>query len=157
MINTLIFDFARVILVPKEQITGSLESFHKGQLEQENYSLFDSLVLNDQLLGYLEKIKSQYDLYVFTTSNLQNEPGVSEKVSPHFKHIFSTEEIGFSKKDPQSFAEVLKRINKDPKEVIFIDDTLKNIEAAQSIGIRTIHFKNNQQLFEELSTHLHLN
>lgn len=157
MVNTLIFDFARVLLLPKMEMPGSMETFHKGGMEREGYSFVDYFVLNDQLLSYLEKIKSQYDLYIFTTSMLQNEPGVIERVRPLFKRIFTVDEIGFSKKDPQSFQEILKIIKREPNEVIFIDDTLQNIESANKAEIRAIRFQSNEQLFKELSTHLHVN
>ncbi|UKM63910.1 HAD family phosphatase [Flavobacteriaceae bacterium GSB9] len=44
----------------------------------------------------------------------------------------------------------LKRFSINPEKAIFIDDNLRNIEAANALGIHGIHFKNPEQLKKEL-------
>lgn len=46
----------------------------------------------------------------------------------------------------------LKRFNINPKQAIFIDDNLRNIEAANNLGIHGIHFKSPEQLLQQLKT-----
>ncbi len=45
---------------------------------------------------------------------------------------------------------LLDRYNLNADEVLFIDDNLRNAEAARSLGIKTIRFHSPQQLKEEL-------
>jgi epoxide hydrolase-like predicted phosphatase len=45
----------------------------------------------------------------------------------------------------------LKRINRKPSECLFIDDSLPNIETAQSLGFNTILFHSPEQLDMDLS------
>ncbi|TNJ46534.1 HAD family phosphatase [Tamlana fucoidanivorans] len=44
----------------------------------------------------------------------------------------------------------LQRYNINPEQALFIDDNLRNIEAAQALGIRSIHFKSPEQLLVAL-------
>jgi len=54
------------------------------------------------------------------------------------------------KPNPDFFTTHLQKYNLQPHHVIFIDDKLINVEAAQSVGIHGIQFKNSQQLRNEL-------
>ncbi|NJX15209.1 HAD family hydrolase [Tamlana crocina] len=47
----------------------------------------------------------------------------------------------------------LNRFNITPEKSIFIDDNLRNIEAARQLGINGIHFKNPEQLKEALKNY----
>lgn len=56
------------------------------------------------------------------------------------KNIFVSYELGLLKPDVKIYQMVLQKLNALPKEVIFVDDKLKNVEAAESIGIHAIVF-----------------
>lgn len=45
---------------------------------------------------------------------------------------------------------ILNRFNIIPENAIFIDDNLRNIEAANALGIHGIHFKNPEDLIQQL-------
>lgn len=54
---------------------------------------------------------------------------------------------------PEFYQRLLDRYNVDPSKAIFIDDNLRNIKAAEEMGIRSIHFKSPEDLearFNEL-------
>lgn len=46
----------------------------------------------------------------------------------------------------------LNRFNIKPEQAIFIDDNLRNINTANTLGIHGIHFKNPEQLIQELKS-----
>jgi FMN phosphatase YigB (HAD superfamily) len=54
------------------------------------------------------------------------------------------------KPHPDFFRSHTEKHNLEPKHVIFIDDKLINVQAAQSVGMHAIHFKNARQLRKEL-------
>jgi FMN phosphatase YigB (HAD superfamily) len=56
------------------------------------------------------------------------------------------------KPHPDFFNVHIQKHNLKPEQIIFIDDKLVNVQAAQSIGIHAIHFKNARQLRKELIT-----
>jgi 2-haloacid dehalogenase len=53
---------------------------------------------------------------------------------------------------PEFYQRLLDRYNVKPAEALFIDDNLRNIKAAEDMGIKSIHFQSAAQLKEELKT-----
>ena len=51
---------------------------------------------------------------------------------------------------PEIYQLLIDRYQLVPEECVFMDDTLKNLEAAEKFGIHTIHFKNQAQAIGEL-------
>ncbi len=91
-----------------------------------------------------EKIKKiPYDQYIFTASNRV----ASEKILKHinlydiFKDKFySVEDFGVYKKNENAvvYKQYCDRINYDPKDCIFIDDSYSNLEFAKQTGMTTV-------------------
>ena len=67
-----------------------------------------------------------------------------------FRRTFFSYELGKTKKEPETFKEVLKKMNYKAEECWLIDDSARNIEIADSVGINGIQFNNAGQLEEEL-------
>jgi 2-haloacid dehalogenase len=64
---------------------------------------------------------------------------------------FETEAFTIIKKPhPDFFHAHTVKYNLQPEQIIFIDDKLANVQAAQAIGMHAIHFKNARQLRKEL-------
>jgi FMN phosphatase YigB (HAD superfamily) len=69
---------------------------------------------------------------------------------------FESEELTIIKKPhPHFFNSHTQKHNLQPEQIIFIDDKLANVQAAQAVGMHAIHFKNARQLRKELHT-LHI-
>ncbi|KAH9734505.1 Flavin mononucleotide hydrolase 1 chloroplatic [Citrus sinensis] len=58
---------------------------------------------------------------------------------------------GKRKPDPDFYSEVLRQLKVDPANCIFIDDRIRNVEAAVEVGIVGLHFKNANLLRDDLS------
>ncbi len=54
------------------------------------------------------------------------------------------------KPNPEFFYTHIKKHNLNSHQIIFIDDKLANVKAAQSVGMHGIHFKNAQDLRQQL-------
>jgi 2-haloacid dehalogenase len=68
-----------------------------------------------------------------------------------FADIVVSGEVKLAKPDPDIFKLLLRKINHPANECIFIDDSLRNIEAALDLGFITIHYGSPSQLEAELS------
>lgn len=69
-----------------------------------------------------------------------------------FNPVLLSYEIGVKKPNPEVFQILLKKLQKPPSSVLFIDDRIENVEAARNQGIDAIHFVNPKQLVKELES-----
>ncbi|MCK0517338.1 HAD-IA family hydrolase [Williamsia sp. DF01-3] len=67
-----------------------------------------------------------------------------------FETVIDSSEVGVRKPDPAVYQLLLDRLELEPHEVAFVDDTMPNVEAARKIGMLGIHFTSSQQLTEDL-------
>ena len=71
-----------------------------------------------------------------------------------FLHWFEGIVVSGDEKTRKPFADIyltlLDRYQVDPSGAVFIDDSLKNVEGAEAVGIRGIHFQGADQLRETL-------
>lgn len=153
MIKVLLLDFSRVLLHPTDKTyTGSLNNLHRELKDKESYYLFNYFELNEELLKYLKTLKGKYELCIFTTDIIQNDPLIREKIDPLFSKIYSANELGISKKDPESYRYIAKDLGKKPDEIFFTDDTPGNIESAKDAGLHTYLYTSNDKLISTLKS-----
>jgi putative hydrolase of the HAD superfamily len=57
-----------------------------------------------------------------------------------FERVFFSCDLRLTKPDPRIFRTVIARLDAAPHDILFVDDRIENIEAAQRAGMRTIHF-----------------
>jgi len=67
--------------------------------------------------------------------------------------IFDGEE-GVAKPDARIYQLALTRLGVQSDEVVFVDDKGSNVEAAQRLGMHTVHFKNTAQAITEVQAFL---
>jgi 2-haloacid dehalogenase len=98
------------------------------------------------------KQSGRYKLYALTNWSAELFPYALETYE--FLHWFDgrivSGEEKMRKPDPAFYNLLLSRFNVRPEHALFIDDNLRNIHAAEKIGIHTIHFTSPQQLKDEL-------
>jgi len=58
--------------------------------------------------------------------------------------------VGFAKPEPEIYRLLLDKIGRPAQECLFIDDSLPNINQANTMGFKTIHFTSPEQLKQEL-------
>ena len=60
--------------------------------------------------------------------------------------------MGMKKPQHGIYLAILKDLNCEPEESVFIDNELECVNAAKELGINAIHFKNPNQLKRELAS-----
>lgn len=58
-------------------------------------------------------------------------------LSAYFEKLYLSYEVGMRKPDAEIFQLVLSENKLDPKETLFIDDSIQHIESAKKLGIQT--------------------
>jgi 2-haloacid dehalogenase len=98
------------------------------------------------------KESGRYKIYALT--NWQEGLFDIALVRYNFLHWFDGRVVSGEEKTrkpfPEFYQRLLDRYNVDRGKAVFIDDSLRNVEAARKLGIDSIHFQSPQQLESEL-------
>ena len=111
---------------------------------------WNSLILHFRVesLALLEKLSTDYKLYLLSNTNsihlkcfkkLFTEETGKPMLDAYFSKAWYSNEVGLRKPGAEIFEFVLQEENMNAAETLFIDDTLINIETAQSLGFKTNH------------------
>jgi putative hydrolase of the HAD superfamily len=68
-----------------------------------------------------------------------------------FPRRFFSFELGQTKRNSSTFLKVLRSLNRDPQQCLFVDDSPANIQAARSIGLPSIQFTTARALVSVLA------
>ena len=98
------------------------------------------------------KKSERYKIYALT--NWQAGLFDIALVRYNFLHWFDGRVVSGEEKTrkpfPEFYQRLLKRYSVKPEEAIFIDDNLRNVKAAEELGIKSVHFQSPKQLKETL-------
>ena len=110
-------------------------------------------VINPGTLDWVQAVKESG----FTVGVLSNMPMrfFEKNLRPsswikRFEKLVISGEIGLIKPDPAIFRYAANLAGNRPEEILFFDDTLRNVEAAQAFGFRAYHFLGLDKLPEDL-------
>ncbi|HLD54395.1 MAG TPA: HAD family phosphatase [Sediminibacterium sp.] len=101
-------------------------------------------------IDWLENIANKYQVFLFSNTNQIHYNHFIEYFAVQFPgknfdsffiKAYYSQFLGLRKPYPESFQAILDEQGLHAEETLFIDDTLKNIEAAQALGLQTIHLK----------------
>jgi len=101
----------------------------------------------------IHRLKEQgYPIYGLSNWSAETFPYAREKYNffDLFDDMVISGAVGFVKPEPEIFQILLDKIGKPAKECLFIDDSLPNIQQANAMGFKTIHFISSSQLKDEL-------
>lgn len=154
MIKVILCDFSGVILNVKGERPKSMNALHKSLSQTEEYHFSDHFQLNEELLDYLLELKDQYIICMYTTSIIHEEPEVKERMDKIFKKIYSVIELNLDKKDTNSYQVIATDLKVNCDEILFIDDSPSNVNAAKEAGLKVIQYQSNPQLFKELKEYV---
>lgn len=175
------YDFAvknckRFNLTPKELMQMTYENWAETALGKQKCSFFwgtiakrlnikpdelrdlviETFPVDKRMVDIINKSKTRYITVLFSN---QIEDWIEQvikenKLKNSFHFLINSYIVGARKPDEAIFKEALKKTSSKPKEVLFIDDSLENIEAAKKMGINAIHFNSFEQFLVEFKTYI---
>ena len=122
-----------------------------GEFEQGWNAIYENLV--DDVHEFLTQLREQNRIIGLTNTNVTHAKIWKEKYKDTlslFEKVFASHEIGFRKPEPDAYHVCLDYLEMMPGEVIFLDDNIKNVEAARKVGIKSILVKSFDQMTEDL-------
>ena len=122
-----------------------------GQIWEEFYA---KAVLRENVVEIIKRLKKNYKIFLF--SNFISEPLRKlikhHQIDKYFDGVIISSEHKMQKPHFEFFDLLVKRAGVKKDEIIFIDDSIKNVEGAKEYGIKSILFTNAKNLSENLRT-----
>jgi 2-haloacid dehalogenase len=138
----------RVALFPEHEEL--IRMYYGRWVEMLGEAIFDTVDILDNLVS-----KKQHKIVALTNWSHETFPIALERFE--FLHWFEGIVVSGEEKTRKPFKEIyettLNRFNIKAEQSIFIDDNLRNIEAANALGINGVHFKNSKLLIEQLKAY----
>lgn len=128
----------------RTEIVKSLSKSHPPEVAAsavQKWSDFPGIV-DHSFLAFIETECIGLPVAVLTngTSRLKKDLAKLEIESRFFK-VFNSAEIGLCKPDKKLFTHVVQDLGCEPSDVLFVDDSISHVQAAQEVGMRTHHYK----------------
>ena len=110
------------------------------------------LIVNKPLVKLIETLKQQYKVAMLSNTG-PGELDIMERdgIADLFDVIIASYKVGITKPNPGIFQKAIDILAVKANECLFIDDRLVNIEAAEKVGMATIHYHNVQRLRNDLT------
>jgi 2-haloacid dehalogenase len=107
-----------------------------------------------EMIELFRQLKESGKYKIYALTNWQTGLFDIALVRYNFLHWFDGRVVSGEEKIrkpfPEFYQRLLDRYSVNPTEALFIDDNLRNIKAAEAMGINSIHFHNPMQLMEEI-------
>ena len=143
------------LLTEEEEIRDFISNApeYEKEIRQTYENLGECVWKLDYALSWVQDLKSR-GFRVFALSNWPKHIYDQRKDKLDFLDLMDGYILSYQehviKPDPAAFRLLLERYRIEPEKAVFIDDTLKNIEAAERLGIHGIHFRSLEQAKGEL-------
>ena len=111
-----------------------------------------------KVLNFLKK--NNYECYVLSNWSSETFYGPEQSMLNEYPFLNKFDGLLISgedkliKPDPAIYELAIKRFNLIPKETVFIDDKLENIDAAKNLNLNTIHLVNPSIIEREINKFL---
>ncbi|MFO7923716.1 MAG: HAD family phosphatase [Bacteroidales bacterium] len=113
--------------------------------------------MHEENIRIIEKLKRLYRLFLLSNTNAihietlldSKEKGEGfSRLTELFEKLYYSHEVKMRKPDREIFDHVLKDAGLKAENVLFIDDSVHNVEAARTAGLQAYHHKANTSLRE---------
>jgi len=138
-----------------ERLSDGLETIlgHRPHLHHFRHMFFDALDPNEEMIGLMRELKASGMKMALLTNNVREWEPLWRSMLPVdeiFEEIVDSAFVGCRKPEPRIYELTLERIEMPPESCLFIDDLHTNCEGAEAAGMRTVHFRDNEQAIGEI-------
>lgn len=143
----------------------SMLGYENPQFHMKNY-IEKHLTLDGGFAAFAEKYYMKYDFVLLSNDVSEWSTYITEyyKLNKYFKHKIVSGDVKCRKPEKKIYELTLEKIGKNSEECIFIDNSVKNLEAASDLGIHTVLYNRDNEdyggiivnSFEELAGKLDL-
>lgn len=131
---------------------GDVIGLHGEELVLARKEFFSGNQMDFVLVDFIDSLRPRYKTGLLSNAWKGTRQSLGEKYA--FLHVFDvsvfSDEVGMVKPDPVFYEWILERLEVVPEEAVFIDDKIKNVEAACALRMNGVHFQTCDQLMEDL-------
>ncbi len=144
-----LFDWLEKGLISPDKFYADLKTHFNNHVSSAMIDeAWNSMLLDfpQKRIELIQKLKSKYRLFLLSNTNvihyqkynndLINQYGFG--LSSLFEKAYYSFDLGMRKPDMEIFEYVIKDSNLKPLETLFIDDSAKNIDTANQLGLKTL-------------------
>ena len=135
---------------------------HEPQLHRFSEIYFDALEVNEPMIGVMRDAKARGLRMALLTNNIREWEPLWRAMLPVdeiFELVVDSAFVGMRKPEPEIYELTVERLEDGigPADCLFVDDVEINVEAAERLGMRTVHFQSNDQAIPEIEAALDRN
>ena len=153
-LDALNLDFEKGKISETEFILGFQNYIPNASIQQIREA-WNAILLDFPLyrLEFLQMLSHKYHLFLLSNTDsihierFQHRAGISfyRDFYQCFEKVYFSFELGMRKPDSAIFEFVIKEHNLLPKNTLFVDDNLQNIESAEKLGLQVWHLQKGQE------------
>lgn len=108
------------------------------------------LTLDEEFIPFAENCSKKMDFCLLSNDVLEWSEFLTDyyHMNQYFKEKIVSGEVHMRKPDKEIFLHTLERLKAKPGECIFVDNSVKNLLAAEKIGIHTILFNRDVEEYD---------
>jgi putative hydrolase of the HAD superfamily len=138
-----------------EKLTDSLEPLlgHRPEMHRFKEIYFEALEPNPEMIELMRELKEAgYRMAMLTNNVREWEPlwRTMLPVDEIFETVVDSGFVGCRKPESRIYALTLERIGMPAGSCLFVDDVEVNCEGARRVGMRAVHFRDNEQAIAEI-------
>ncbi len=143
---------ARVNEISSKEFWENLAGFLKTDAKALRKDFMNFFGFRQEALELAKELKKNYKIAMLSN---QIEDWLEEAIEKHglrqvFDVIVTSYESRLAKPDLAIYRKTVEELGVKPKECVYIDDMKKNIPPAKKLGMKTVLFKDVEQLKKEL-------
>lgn len=131
-----------------QKITGIYANKIRAEFDEE-------LTADQRLVEFIKKLRPTYKTGLLSNAGEEEIAIIyRDKLDSLFDAIAISYELNSVKPDPEIFLACTRRLGIDPRECVFVDDSITNIEAAQKLSMQTVLYPQFGIVPQELQLYL---
>jgi putative hydrolase of the HAD superfamily len=128
---------------------------HRPEMHRFKEIYFDALDPNEPMIEVMRRAKDAGYVMALLTNNVREWEPLWRSMLPVdeiFELVVDSAFVGMRKPEPEIYELTLERLGDGigAEECLFVDDVEVNIDAARKLGLRAVHFRDNEQAAAEI-------
>ncbi|HSS33515.1 MAG TPA: HAD family phosphatase [Solirubrobacterales bacterium] len=128
---------------------------HRPHLHRFRELFIGGLHPNPEMIDLMRELKERGLRMAMLTNNVREWEPVWRPMLPVdeiFETVVDSGFVGCRKPEPRIYEMTLERLGLPAEACLFIDDLEPNIEGALTLGLKAVHFRDNEQAIAEIRT-----